>query len=486
MVEIGLWIQAVVNLEKKFKHLSEMGQWPWPGMPFKEFTDPQYKFLRTLGMEGNVLYPVGFQGAVGGGKTFSLVSKILVAASIPKNRVVVYRKYQKDLMDTTFGDTFKQLVEALGICRALLVDKRDNPRTILTNGSEVYWRGLFTASSKREAARLGSTQFGAIFIEEATEIEDEKVVKTLLARPRWPHARGFYTIGLCYNPPPPAHWLERWRKEKKIKVIECPLEANLENLPEHYYATLNEHYDATWRAKYIEGQTSLLPQGSPAYEISDFHFRQVSYNPNLPLVRGWDLGSNVGACIIGQYDGQRLALLKLIILADSWTRPLVQEVTKWCLLNCPGYQERPVTDFVDGVSLKQRHSSSEWTNEDIMLAEGITPIGVTVRHAVRQERINDFVQRVSSDGYPLLIISDTESLLFTALSTGYCIDHKGNIVKDGYYEHIGDAFTFLFFGLMSHSLMIEPLQIRLSLYSEDTDSSWIKRHGYTPAYAGQR
>ncbi|MEE9568024.1 MAG: hypothetical protein V3W37_01450, partial [Candidatus Binatia bacterium] len=111
---------------------------------------------------------------------------------------------------------------------------------------------------------------------------------------------------------------------------------------------------------------------------------------------------------------------------------------------------------------------SELTNADILLEEGFTPIPVIVQHKVRIKRINEAAGRYVND-IPFLVLNEEIVELCMALSEGYCVDREGKIVKDKYWEHIGDAFTYLVMGLFGTISGPEVLKINYKNFAQDMD-----------------
>lgn len=458
-----LWNKAVSKMEEKFRKIQ-----PIPGIKFIELNPSQKKFVCDLSNE--TLQPVGFNGSYGGGKSLALVFKLLVSASIPNNNVIVFRKFQKDLIDTTYSLTFKPIMESMGGYRKLLLDPRNNARTILSNGTTIFWRGLFSSKTgaSGEPTRLGSTEYGAVFVDEAQEIDDEKPILALMGRLRWPPGRGFYHISMSFNPPEGNAWLSTWQRDSKITTYEAPIYENKKNLPPEYIDRMIKNYPKSWQKKFLEGKIGTIPKGIPAYKFNSNHFKKFKYNPDLPLVRGWDFGSGQAVCVIGQFDNSpRLCILDLIILQDSWTRPLCQAVKQLCVSKYAGSFSKINLDFVDGHD-DGKTSRSALKNSDILIQEGFTPIPIIVRHDVRIQRINDALERYV-DNAPFIVLNEDVPELCMALSEGYCVDGKGKISKDKYYEHIGDAFTFLFMGLMSTVSGPDVMKIAYRNFEDDLD-----------------
>jgi len=463
------WLRAVNIVDERLKALPKERIQEVLGIKeYKGLNEAQYKFVIDIGED---LLPIGFQGSVGGGKSFSLVFKLYISAMIPNNKLIVFRKYQLDLIDTTFYDTFIPFVTLLGgMTKDLVGDKRANPYTLMDNGTKIFWKGLFgKTGTKVEKSRLGSTAYGAVFVDEAQELLDPQPIMTLISRLRWPAGKGFFHLSMVYNPPREAAWLGKHRQKGILRVYECPVSLNLANLPPDYIDRMKKLYPETWKKKFLEGKTGTLPQGVPAYDFSSIHLKKFEYNPHLPLIRGWDLGSNVGVCLISQYDNSpRLCLLDMILVEDSWTRPLAKLVKQVSTQKYPHSVNMINLDFVDGVSLPQRHASSEYTNQDILIQEGYNPVGVYVTHDVRQERINDAICRLVK-GSPFVVIEEEQHDLYSALSEGYCVDEKGKIIKDSYFEHIGDAFTFLAMGLFADLFNPGVTKINYKRFKEDLD-----------------
>jgi len=458
------WNSAVDNFERLLQKRVKAPD----GSPFKEFSVSQREYIRDLGKNQE---PIGFIGSYGGGKSFSLCCKALVSVAIPGNHIVIYRKYQKDLLSTTFENTFKPLVEAIGWTKGkkTLLDRRGDARTLLNNGSIVYWRGLFSTQTKSlEPSRLGSTEFGAILIDEAQEMEDHNPFLALMGRLRWPAGRGFYHLSVSMNPPEGIAWINEWIQTKKMTIYQAPIEENKRNLPPGYIERMEKNYPESWKKKFLKGEIGSIPKGKSAYKFNKEHFRKFEYCPDLSLIRGWDFGTNYGVCVIGQFDSSpRVCVLDMIIVRDSWTRPLAQIVNQHCITKYPWSITKPNLDFTDGND-SGKTSRSDLSNEDILIEEGFNPIKITIRHSTRMKRINDAIERYV-DGIPFIVLNEEVPELCLALSEGYCVDARGKIVKDMYYEHIGDAFTFMCMGLLGTLTTPDVLKVNYKNFQEDLD-----------------
>ena len=165
---------------------------------------------------------VGYGGAMGGGKTRALVELAIDAACLfPGNNILVARHNFTDLATTTMAEFFRY-------CPDSLIKRRAQSPThsvqIAAPGqrhpSTIHFRHL------SDWTGLGSQQFGAVFIDEAGQVEAE-AAQMLVTRLRHPAQPQPWFVAAS-NPYP--GWFERWFVKRELPeaaleraAVETPL-----------------------------------------------------------------------------------------------------------------------------------------------------------------------------------------------------------------------------------------------------------------------
>lgn len=182
--------------------------------------------------------------------------------------------------------------------------------------------------------RFGSTQLVSFYIQEAQEVEFN-IFDTLTQRLRDPKAivngipyfRGYF----CARGVKREHWIYKefakkgWNMDdgdEARKTAKIPDYVwgkfnsydNQKNLPPGYIESLMEaHKDnMAWVKMLIEGEFGFDINGRPAFECyrPEIHDAEITPDPTLPILRGWDFGYNRPAVTWSQYtrDGRFLVL----------------------------------------------------------------------------------------------------------------------------------------------------------------------------------
>jgi phage terminase large subunit len=152
-------------------------------------------------------------------------------------------------MPTTLKTLLEEILDPLrDELHARVYEHKQTRSTIaLEGGGEIYYFGF------DEETKLGSLAFGAVGIDEATEI-DEKEYDMLLGRLRKPVDPNPQLFGAC-NPSGPAHFLyHKFFEENKPtrKLIHTQSSDNV-FLPETY-RTILDGFTGQARARYVDGQ----------------------------------------------------------------------------------------------------------------------------------------------------------------------------------------------------------------------------------------
>lgn len=301
--------------------------------------------------------------------------------------------------------------------------------------------------------KFKSTQFGWVWIDEASDTQEEPFL-TLRGRLRHPAQAGGYSIFLTTNPCNTQHWIYKRFVESvrdggedalEYAVFRAPTSENI-HLPAGYEADLRRSYPAEWVARYLDGEFGTLPEGKPVYPgfKSSCHVGSITFDASLPLYRSWDFGSHHPACIVGQVDGDRLRILTEIQGSDVLINTFATQVLDHCRKE---YGSVVCFDFCDPAG-HQKSDKSDKTSIEILRAMGVFPRsapqrildGVLIVGILLQER----------EGLPGLVVHPSCRLLIEGFEGGYHYPKKfdgsgddPNPVKDGTFDHLQDCLRYL-------------------------------------------
>ena len=213
---------------------------------------------------------VGYGGAMGGGKTRALVELAIDAACLfPGNNILIARHNFTDLATTTMAEFFRY-------CPDSLVKRRAQSPThsvqIAAPGqrrpSTIHFRHL------SDWTGLGSQQFGAVFIDEAGQVEAE-AAQMLVTRLRHPAQPQPWFVAAS-NPYP--GWFERWfvkrelpeaaleRAAVSLRFVPARIEDN-PHLPDNYAETQRAILPPDWVDRFIDGRfDAFLGQIYPNFD----------------------------------------------------------------------------------------------------------------------------------------------------------------------------------------------------------------------------
>jgi hypothetical protein len=372
------------------------------------------------------------------GKTSAAIQEIKTClVEHPGSVWVVGRKFLPSLKDTTMR-AFLSLVPhelVASFNKAAL-------NLILRNGSEVWFRPLY------DPEVLKSYEIAGFMIDEANEI-DKEIYDRLKDRmrqklPNGKHPR--YQSIICLNPTEEDHWIPQLflhEKPEGHEMFSSSTYQNMRNLPPEYVKELERTYSKDMLQRLLYGQFGKVHKGRPVFPqfARGNYIRPVSFNPKLPLVRGWDFGYNSPACVFLQMDQGRVSVLGEVIgkriYLDDFVRDMVLPYQAEFFKN-----PLRVIDYCDPKGSDQ--SDKGKTSVNILNDLRIFPIyrksfikeGVAV--------IKRLLDTVDPNGNPNFLVHPRARVLIEALRGGYHrIDGSEEPEKDGYYDHCFAAGTLI-------------------------------------------
>lgn len=136
-------------------------------------------------------------GSAGSGKSYSIVQKIIIRCCAEPIRVLVCRRYATTLRNSCFA-LFKEILQKWQLTKYVKIKETDMSITF-PNGSQIIMVGLDT-----EEKLLSLTNISTVWVEEAFEVEKEKVEQLNL---RMRGAALNQQIILSWNPISKNSWL---------------------------------------------------------------------------------------------------------------------------------------------------------------------------------------------------------------------------------------------------------------------------------------
>ena len=143
-------------------------------------------------------------GSAGSGKSYSLAQKIIVRCCKEPIRVLVCRRYATTLRNSCFA-LFKEVLAKWKLTKYVKIKETDMSITF-PNGSQIIMVGLDT-----EEKLLSLTNISCVWVEEAYEVEKEKVEQLNL---RMRGAADNQQIILSWNPISRNSWLYKFTVEE--------------------------------------------------------------------------------------------------------------------------------------------------------------------------------------------------------------------------------------------------------------------------------
>lgn len=228
---------------------------------------------------------------------------------------------------------------------------------------------------------------------------------------------------------------------------------NLENLPgnEKYYVNQCKGKSDVWIKQFVEAEWGFSIAGKPVIScFKPVHVaRSLHYNPDLPLVGGFDPGLAGSAMVFGQqdYDGT-LIILGELVQSNIGTRRFISERLK------PYLRRRfPLSQLIvaPDPAARNRTQTDEKTVVDILRQSfEVDDREANNRLPLRINAIDYFCTTMTETGYSLKIDAEHCPQAIRALKGGWrwTVDPKKNMItgivpEKNNYSHPGDAVGYL-------------------------------------------
>lgn len=392
-------------------------------------------------------------GGFGSGKTSEIVRlAIEFCIRFPGNRVLLGRRYSVDFE----GSVQPQIDEILNPALILKYPTKKEPYYILRSSgdtpSRLYCGGLYGTNRKRIGKFLGS-EYGAIFIDQAEELSYDD---HLFLKGRLRHKVPVRVLVYIANPPNVGHWLhttfELERHQRSVMMHSLPTAANQKNLPPDYISRLTQDYKDRpgWLKCYLEGTWGYTVLGDPA--LAGFrdgtHILKMKYDPTRIIFRAWDFGwkhpavgwyqlkENGGAHKFAEDMGDK-------ILIRDYARHIVTRTN----LMFPSAQVRDLGDHAGN----QANDKENLSSIDILKKEFSIKVETKPNPSIDGTLVlmQKYISMLGRDGSPCYTVDPECRITIDGLQGGYCRDDKGQVIKDGFFEHIMDDDRYLFHHLFA-------------------------------------
>ncbi|MCS7186156.1 MAG: phage terminase large subunit [Armatimonadota bacterium] len=408
-------------------------------------TDIQKEFHRRC-----LEYPIVlFIGATGSGKTTALIWQLIDdCLMVRNNRGVLARMAYEDLERTVLEDLLFEL-EMSGIPYQHYSRKKQIffPAT----GSVVFLTGL--GDTVKSLRRTKGLNVGFIAIDQVEDVPFE-VFKFQLTRLRLPHVpRNRRHLFATANPVPETHWLyeffvgiPEWDIEKAqgTAVVYATIDDN-PYLPSDFKNILLDTMSPEEVERYAKGEWGFVPEGSAVFRPffqKPVHVRELEFDPRYALLVGLDFGYHrpaavwvqvvgepenpSGRCVhvLDEFLGHNMLLDDFIEIVKNRTGAYFTNapIVIYCGDPYAAVQKSDRAESID-VELRVKHK--------IALRMKRVPIEAGIQNIIGLLRKNR------------LFIHPKCKILVRAFEGGYRRDEVGEILKDGYYDHIVDALRYV-------------------------------------------
>lgn len=329
---------------------------------------------------------------------------------------------------------------------------------------------------------IGSWDFNCAHLDEADEVGKEQAelissrLRTmgvayydlpLKPTPEDPLARdttGYYSYTLTFNPPDVTHWLYTAatglnHKQEKVEApwgqlfVPNPRE-NIRNLPTDYYERMSKTLSRDQQVRLIKGEWGATFPGSPVYRqfSKSMHGKRgLTYPEGATLYRWWDFGYRHPCCIWAVVSrAGHIRVLREEMGENTEIRTFARHIKMMTKKHFP--MAEAVIDIGDIAVKQEKDTGSALAH---LYAEDITmyyqqqsiEVGVTlIRHELERLIEGEPAIQIDTDHCPILT---------AALCGGYHMkDNKNEPFKDGYYDHLPDAFRYGVVGVLRSSNLL--------------------------------
>jgi len=298
-----MWLLLLLLMRPLVEH-------PAPGVLAFNWNAPQSQFKQIRAVPNGPLQYINYEGAVRAGKTTAPCSKACdYAIEYPGIHMGAARWKDTDLWAQVVP-AWRDMVRRYGLETKWHPDEQYDE--ILPYGSRMYLRALHTNELDSRYSKLAGLTLAVLWIDQPEEAPEDVIdayIPARLSQPNYPHE-----VWFTPNPVDETdHWIAKWFQVDPTKrkanhwFIQTALYDNVNGVGEQYIRDMEAKYPAghPLRRRFIEGRRGLSIVGTPVYAgyfNRRFHVDDtVAFDPNLPLLEGWDFGHKHPAVLWSQF-----------------------------------------------------------------------------------------------------------------------------------------------------------------------------------------
>lgn len=415
----------------------------------------QEEFLRKL---NDRRYKYGFYiGGMGAGKTFiGCLAGLLYSISYSDSLGLVGRYVERELEATT-KDTLIRLAKKLGVYKGknehkgeVYVYARGSEGSDVSDTSTILvW--CLMAQRREDERKFLSLELSWFFIDEASELRDDRIYKMLCSRLR--RVSGIRKGWVASNPVPTSHWLYNVANESgDTFVVHASMEDNWMYLPADYIEAM-KRMDDSWRAVYVEGKWGAVRSVNSPFNVFSrrvhvFNEDEFKVDLGAPVYRGWDFGFKHPACVWFQVDEYGRFLVFREFLGQTMT--LQSFVGRVLAISNREFAGADFIDYGDIQAFQMVDVAYGMSRAEFLRRFGIALHGRLVTDEEGIEVIGRLLT-THIDGRPMLMFSDKCHILIDAFTGGLELDKAGRIKNSGIYVHLWDALKYGICNVVSRS-----------------------------------
>lgn len=402
----------------------------------------QRRFIDSL--EGMKAY----KGPAGCAKTSTIAAAGLLRAIYqPGSKGLVGRRDYNDLAETTHL-RFVEMVDRLP--QGILLDRDKSPpeKWWIRSAATKHPDGSITEGEPSQITFMGlSDSLGGIelnwaVVDEADQCEETRIREVTS---RFRNRGGNYSLMLAFNPPDKNHWLytactgrngeEEEVSKPWLSLYEPLPDENTSNLPENYYQDLTARLTPDQARRLVLGEWGGTFEGQPVYrEFSPaIHVKRgLTFDPSLPLLRGWDFGYVRPYCCWAQLSRKgHLRILHEKLGHNVHVRAFAQLVKAETSTRFPEAQK--ILDFGDPAVKQQKDTGQSLAD---LYKEGIQMRYRPSKIKEGKDLIHLHLNKLIEGEAAFQFDADKVPTLITALRGGYRMKPNGlEPLKDGFYDH---------------------------------------------------
>jgi len=259
-----------------------------------------------------------------------------------------------------------------------------------------------------------------------------------------------------------------WTNRKGWRVVVIHYRADPDKRPEtkkgeiwHKEAKKATRTLRDWKREYDIDFT--VSSGEPFYPEFNrrIHVKECLYDPDLPLLRGWDFGRSRPACVWAQLDPKAMRLR--VLFSDMGKNKNIFQFAPTVVsqTNILFPRAKTITDYGDPAGAQETDKGA--TTMILLQQFGIQ---VVSRFSFVEEGTKIVEQKlmVMADGEPGLMMDPINRWLIDGFAGGYKLDTtktgkndegvlKNRPKKDGFYDHLQDALRYIIVNVFSFDTM---------------------------------